>query len=246
MKIYLGFDADEMVACAVARESIMRQTADADIHRISRLSLGENYTRPTSRRAPTGALWDDLSEAPMSTDHAIARFFVPWLCDYTGWAIFLDGDILCRRDLAAMMASADPQYAVVCVQHPPLLAEGAKKDGAVQIAYPRKNWSSVMLFNCGHPANRKLDLVLLNCLPGRDLHRFCWLQEDQIGVLPARWNYLVGVNPGMEDPAIVHFTTGVPLIAAHAHDPFSDEWYATAALAGYKLSRPAPPLEQVG
>jgi hypothetical protein len=245
-RVYLGFDANEIVACCVARESIIRRTPNADVHRISRLSLGAHYTRPTSCQPGTGRLWDDISDAPMSTDHAIARFFVPWLCDYTGWAIFMDGDVLCQANLDVLLAYADPAIALHCVQHPPLLAEGAKKDGAAQLAYPRKNWSSVMLFNCGHPANRQLDLHTLNSLPGRDLHRFCWLQDAEIGALDPKWNYLVNVNEPLDNPAIVHFTLGVPLLAAHAHDPYSDEWYAMAMHAGYRIGRLARQLDHAG
>jgi len=245
-RVFLGFDPDEIIACTVARESIARQTPDVDIRRLSRITLRDAYTRPTSRQAGTGRLWDDLSDAPMSTEHAIARLFIPWLCDYQGWALFVDGDIVCRRSLTRLAPYLDERYAVVCVQHPPLLEEGAKKDGAVQLAYPRKNWSSVMLFNCSHPANRKLDLTLVNTLPGRDLHRFCWLQDEEIGALPAEWNHLVNVHPPMADPAIVHFTLGVPLLPAHAHDPFSDEWWALAQQTGYRITRPARPVEMVG
>lgn len=247
LKIYIGFDAEEMIACNVARESIMRQTRGTDIHRVSRLSLGEAYLRPTSR-ASTGSLWDDISDAPMSTDHAIARFFVPWLCDYRGWALFVDGDVLCRADLSELLDSyCDERYALYCVQHPPLLAEGAKKDGSTQLAYPRKNWSSVMWLNCAHPANRMLaPLGVLNLWPGRDLHAFAWLSTDQIGELPAKYNYLVNVSAPMTDPAIAHFTLGTPLIPGHEHDPFADEWYASAQKAGYSVSQPERQLEQAG
>lgn len=248
LRVFLGFDADEMIACAVARRSIEQHTPHATIHRVSRLSLGDAYTRPTTRQGPHGALWDVISEAPMSTDHAIARFFVPWLCDFHGWALFMDGDILCRQNLADLEAFIDERYAVMCVQHPALLAEGTKKDGAIQQHYRRKNWSSVLLFNCGHEANRILSPdEILNTVPGRNLHGFNWLDDNEIGALPPEWNHLVNVNPHTNDAAIAHFTLGTPLQAAHAYDPYSDEWYAVAALAGYRLTRPArPALEQAG
>lgn len=223
LRIFLGFDQQERMGWEIARHSLLSTTASPlDIQPLSRETLGEIYTRPVAHKQ--GQRWDVISDAPMSTDHAIARFFVPWICGYQGWALFADGDILCRCDIADLFACADDQYAVLCVQHPPLDAIGEKKDGAIQLAYPRKNWSSVMLFNCRHPANRLLTPEYVNAIPGRHLHAFCWLQAKEIGMLPPGWNYLVGVNPPMPNPAIVHFTLGLPSLPAHAHDPFAEEW----------------------
>jgi lipopolysaccharide biosynthesis glycosyltransferase len=188
---------------------------------------------------PSGQLFDELSGAPMSTDHAIARFFIPYLRAYQGWALFVDGDILVRADIRDLFAWADDQYAVQVVQHPPLLEEATKKGGQIQQAYPRKNWSSVLLFNCGHPANQLLTLEAVNGWPGRDLHAFSWLKDREIGPLPARWNYLVGVNPPQTDPAIVHFTLGTPDTKGHEADPFADEWYAAARTLGYTFDEEA-------
>ena len=239
--VWIGWDPGEMEACTVALWSIV--ATSRSLKWVSRrLALAELcakglYWRQTDRRG--GRLWDMISDAPMSTEHAISRFFVPYLSDFTGWALFVDGDVLFRADVADLFALADPQYAVQVVQHPPLLKEGVKKDGAAQLAYPRKNWSSVMLFNCGHPANRALTLDTLNTWPGRDLHAFRWLGNDQIGALPARWNHLVNVNPPCADPALVHFTEGVPLLPDHARDPFADEWFRIATSAGYRFPAPA-------
>lgn len=169
----------------------------------------------------------------MSTDHAIARFFIPYLCQYQGWALFTDGDVLFRDDVLQLFALADERYAVQVVQHPPLLEEGDKKAGHVQQSYRRKNWSSVVLWNCGHQANRVLTIDVLNAWPGRDLHGFTWLADDLIGELPARWNHLVGVNPPSADPAIVHFTKGTPDMPGHEADAFAGEWMSTAKTLGY-------------
>lgn len=244
LRIFVGFDADEMMACTIAVESLRRQSqSSVNINRISRLSLTPNYLRPTERR-DDGRLWDLISGAPMSTDHAIARFFVPWLCDYQGWALFVDGDVLCRRDISELFALADDRYAVMCVQHPPLLEEGLKKDGAIQTSYARKNWSSVMLLNCGHWANQKLTLDVVNTWAGRDLHAFSWLNREEIGWLPPEWNYLVGVNAPLPDPAIVHYTLGLPTLPQQADAPFAGEWWEIARRCGYQVPA-AIALEQI-
>ena len=234
-RIFIGHDVNETVAANVARESLLSHTdpSAVDIDRICRLSLWRQYRRPTTRM-PSGQLFDELSGAPMSTDHAIARFFVPYLCGYEGWALFLDGDVLVREDIRKLFALANDDYAVQVVQHPPQLEERDKKGGQIQQAYPRKNWSSVMLFHCGHPANQRLTLDVLNTWPGRDLHGFTWLDDDQIGRLPARWNYLVHVHDFDPTPALVHYTLGVPDMEGHAGDPFAPEWFGIKHALGYE------------
>lgn len=225
--VRIGWDPGEALAYAVAAASLQQTSPAAHAEPLVLRSLQQAglYQRP--RSIVDGRFWDVLSNAPMSTEHAIARFFLPWLHP-RGWVLFTDGDVLFRKNIADLFALADDHYAVMCVQHPPLLAEGTKKDGQLQVAYPRKNWSSVMLFNCSHPANRVLDLDYLNAATGRSLHGFNWLNNDQIGALPPEWNYLVGVNPPMADPAIVHFTCGTPDLPAYAQSPFADEWLAIA------------------
>lgn len=238
LKIFVGFSADEMIESNVAEQSfrMKARTVRPDVRRISRFTLGDAYVRETGYL--DGQRWDVISNAPMSTDHAIARFFVPWLCDYQGWALFTDGDVLCRTDIGELFAQRDEKYAVMCVQHPPLFRDGLKKDGAVQTVYARKNWSSVLLFNCGHPSNATLCPDTLNLAPGRALHGFEWLKDDEIGALDPAWNYLVNVNPPMADPKIVHFTEGAPFLAGHDQDPFADEWFSLARIAGYRFERP--------
>lgn len=210
MRVFVGHSTNEAAATDIAERSLATGARQFPFitERISRQSLGGAYTRPTEIR--DGHLWDVLSSAAMSTDHAIARFFVPWLCGYSGWALFVDGDVLFRRPVEDLFALADDRYAVMCVQHPELSDTTTKKLGDRQQAYTRKNWSSVMLIHCGHVANTRLTLERCNTLPGRALHRFDWLMDDEIGALPPAWNYLVGVNPVIVDPAIAHFTLGTP------------------------------------
>jgi hypothetical protein len=240
MIVWIGWDPAEMVAANVATHSLRSKAAfTPSIHRLSMLELRQKgvYIRETDWHAETHSLWDGPSNAPMSSEHAITRFFVPYLAGYKGWALFVDGDVLFRADVGDLFALADDRYAVMVVQHPPLLKEGLKKRNQPQTAYARKNWSSVCLWNAGHPAHRTLTLEELNTWPGRDLHAFKWLKDDEIGALPARWNHLVNVNPPDPDPALVHFTEGTPNLPGHDQDPFADEWFAVASACGYKFPR---------
>jgi len=233
-RVFVGFDPREMRASVVAEWSIRARARErVQIERIGRLSLLRDYHRPTQEI--DGRLWDVISRAPMSTDHAIARFFVPYLCGYQGWAVFMDGDVLVRRDIGDLFALADPQYAVQVVQHPELVDDGVKKGGsAMQIPYPRKNWSSVILWNAGHPSNRKLTVDVCNTWTGLELHGFRWLADEEIGALPPEWNYLVGVNPVQADPALIHYTLGDPSTIGYVGH-FADEWAAIARVAGYAI-----------
>ncbi len=237
--VFIGWDPRELVAWNVAKHSLQTHALRrADVHRLAlpELVVHQLYTRPTDY-LPNGGYLDTISDAPMSTGHAIARFLVPYLCGYEGWALFTDGDTLWRDDLARLLECADPAYAVQVVQHRYVPLDTVKMDAQIQTRYARKNWSSVMLFNCGHPANRALSVHLVNTVPGRDLHRFCWLDDALVGTLPARWNVLIG-HSSIEDAALVHFTEGVPDMPGYEHQPFADEWYDMARACGYMLPRP--------
>lgn len=162
----------------------------------------------------------------MSTEFAISRFLTPILAQ-SGLALFVDCDTLAMQNVARIFDLVQPDKAVMCVKHEHNPTETVKMDGQVQTRYSRKNWSSVMLFNCDHPSNRKLTLEMINSLPGRDLHRFCWLEDHEIGELPPQWNYLVGHTelPEGVDPAIVHFTDGIPSMDGYENVEYAGEYF---------------------
>lgn len=216
MRVMLGYDPAEHAAYTVARFSIERRTSRPV--RVSPIVLSDLqrarlYTRPTTYNH--GQLWDIVSGAPMSTEFAISRFFIPHLVDSDDdqWVLFADSDIVCLVDIAELFNLADPRFALYCVHQPPLWSTDTKKVNKRQIPYTFKNWSSVMLWNVKHPAHRALDISTLNTVPGRDLHAFSWLDFDLIGKLEPRWNWLVNVNPEPPSPAICHFTLGGPWLA---------------------------------
>jgi hypothetical protein len=226
LKIYLGFDPREADAFAVARHSINRHLILPIPVRglvLTDLRTGGLYNRPTSRR--NGRLWDDISDAPMATEFACSRFLVPLLAK-TGWAVFMDSDMLVRTDMMKLFTLADPTKAVMVVKHNHQPPEGVKMDGQLQVRYARKNWSSMVMFNCDHEANKALTVEMINSLPGRDLHAFKWLDDDLIGELHPRWNWLVGHSDPMIDPMIVHFTEGLPSLPAYADCAYANEWRA--------------------
>jgi hypothetical protein len=229
--IWIGHDPREQDAFQVAVESIRAHLSEPI--EICAMALpvlfGHGlYQRPTCRR--DGRLWDVISDAPMSTEFAISRFFVPLIAQSycqqpSDLALFIDCDMLARADLAELFALADPTKAIQVVKHDYQPAEATKMDGQVQLAYPRKNWSSVMLWNLRHPANRALTIAKLNTWAGRALHGFQWLDDSFIGELPAEWNHLVGVYPENPDAKLVHFTLGVPTMEGYADCEHAPEWW---------------------
>ena len=237
--VYIGFDPNESAAFAVARQSTRNyMTHPLSVYGIvlADMQRAGLYTRPTELRrsaADRPILWDVISDAPMSTEFANSRFLTPHLAKAWAaredagagaWALFMDCDVMVRTDLNELSALLDAKYAVMCVKHRHNPTGVVKMGGQVQTAYARKNWSSVCLYNLSHPANQKLTLEKINTLPGRDLHRFCWLEDDEIGELGPEWNYLVGHTKAKVEPKIVHWTDGWPGLPGYEKTAFADEW----------------------
>jgi hypothetical protein len=233
-----GAEAREAIGAAVFTFSAIRRTTEP----VRFTPLLEKalrfrglYTRPHEIR--DGVLWDVISAAPMATDFAITRFLLPWLSD-ADFVIFADGsDMLFLDDPFSLFCLADRKYAVQVVKRDWTPTETVKMDAQIQTAYPRKGWSSLMIWNRTHPANEALTLEDVNCRPGRDLHRFYWLADDEVGELPLRWNLLSGVDPtSVADlstigrPGLVHFTKGLPTMAGHENDPWAPEWRRELAI----------------
>ena len=132
-------------------------------------------------------------------------------------------DMLALADPVELFALADDNFAVQVVKQQHAPSETFKMDGQRQSAYARKNWSSVILWNWAHPGNRQLTLEMVNTLPGRDLHRFCWLNDWEIGELPVEWNYIVGVTTAPVKPKLLHFSLGTCELGCY-DPPWSDLW----------------------
>jgi lipopolysaccharide biosynthesis glycosyltransferase len=221
--IYIGFDPREIQAYLVAVQSIVSRThIRPKALVLSELMKQGLYTRPMHRQE--GRLIDEISEHPMSTEFAISRFLVPYLAK-EGWALFVDCDVLALVDLDELFALADPRYAVMCVKHDYKPASFEKMDGQLQSSYFRKNWSSVCLWNCDHPANEALSTDYINTVPGRVLHAFSWLKDEEIGELPPAFNYLVGETSSTVTPKLIHFTNGIPTMKGYETCHYSREWF---------------------
>lgn len=227
-KIYIGFDSRERLAYDVARHSIVKRTNPKEVEimpiKLASLSKRQILSRPIEQR--DGKMWCPISQAPMATEFAISRFAVP-LLEHKGWVLFVDCDIVCRRDIKELFALVNPKFAVMVVKHGYTPTETTKMVDQPQTTYPRKNWSSVVLWNCDHPSNAKLTKEMLNSVPGRDLHAFSWLSDEEIGELPKQWNWLVGVDgDAPADVGILHYTLGGPWLPGWKEAPGDGLWKA--------------------
>lgn len=215
--VFVGWDSREEVAFEVCRFSMLRRSTIP----LSVVPLKQEDLR---RRG----LYHRVADPLASTEFTYTRFLVPHLSGYRGWALFCDCDFLWLDDVARLVDLADDRYAALCVQHDHRPTEETKMDGAKQTVYPRKNWSSLVLYNCAHPANRTLSVDVVNRETGKYLHRFQWLEDSQIGALPERWNWLEGWSRPPADgvPGAVHFTRGGPWFAPWRSVTYADLWLA--------------------
>lgn len=210
LRVFVGYDPRESIAYHVACHSVLtRCSAPVSFFPLSLDTLRPCFDRPRDPK--------------QSTDFAFTRFLVPMLSGYEGWSLYVDCDVLVREDLSRLFALSDDRYAVMVVKHDYVPSTKTKFLGQTQTAYPRKNWSSVMLF---HNARcRALTREYVHTAGGLDLHQFKWLEDDEIGEIPARYNHLVGEVEENPDAAIVHYTLGGPYFEEKRDCEFSDEWF---------------------
>ena len=208
--VFIGYDPAEAVAFHVCANSIIRQA-----------------TRPVSIIPLALNLLDDYTEthADGSNTFTYSRFLVPHLMQYQGRAIYLDGDMVLLDDIAQLDQLFSDTVAVQVVKHNYTTKRSTKYLGAKNENYPRKNWSSVILWNCAHAKNQQLNPKYVEQNIGTHLHRFGWLDDHDIGELPIGWNWLpdeLGENPQAK---LLHYTLGTPCFEEFSSGPQADAWH---------------------
>jgi len=220
LKVYVGWDPREDIAWEVCRHSILRRTdrTQVEVHPLiqSELRAEGLYQRPVDTLA--------------ATEFSLTRFLTPHLAGIEGYAIFVDCDFLFLTDIRSVIEEIDPNKALSVVKHDYQPKETSKMDGCVQYPYPRKNWSSFMVFNCAHPAVRALTPDVVDVAEPAYLHRLQWLNDSEIGELDKGWNYLEGwYAPQYDKLRAVHYTLGGPWFEGTMECDFSDLWLAEHA-----------------
>lgn len=212
IKVFVGYDHSEAVSFNVLSHSIQNNSSVPVAIIPVRLSQLEG-------------VFNRDRNALQSTEFSFSRFLVPYLCDYEGWAIFMDCDMLVKADIKELWDQRDDRYAVQVVKHNHQPEETVKFLGAVQTKYEKKNWSSVMLFNC--KKCKALTPEYVNTASGLQLHQFKWLESDeQIGEITNDWNHLVGYDKYRKDAKLVHYTTGGPYFEEYQNCDYAEDWFA--------------------
>lgn len=214
-RVFVGWDSREDIAYQICRRSILARASEPV--EVSRL-------RQDTLRAH-GLYWRE-ADPLSSTEFTFTRFLVPHLAGYEGWALFCDCDFLWLGDISELVGLTDDRYAVICVHHDYRPPERIKMDGKIQTQYPRKNWSSMVLYNCGHPSNKVLTPDVVNRETGAFLHRFQWLDDSEIGAVPETWNWLEGwcQRPKGGAPNVIHYTRGGPWFENWQDVDYAREW----------------------
>lgn len=193
LQIFIGWDSRETIAYQVLCHSLITHASGP----ISITPLVQSSLRRS------GVYWRS-TDTRASTEFSLTRFLVPYLCEYKGTAIFMDCDMLCQDDIYKIIP--DTAAAVSCVQHEYTPSTSIKMDGCTQSIYPRKNWSSVMVFN--NEQCRLLSPEYVNQATPADLHQMKW--AESIYSLDPTWNWLVGEYTPNPDAALLHYTLGGP------------------------------------
>jgi hypothetical protein len=226
VRVIIGADSREPEATRVALKTL-RETSgiEGEVLNVPKLRDQGLFTRVEDTR---GRRYDFASQAYCSTEFANARFLVPLLG--SGFVLFTDCDVVFQRNVRDLLVEVKTQHAVSVVKHRSA-QQGygfLKMDAQPQQEYSRKNWSSVMLFNCDHPANRRLSLRDVNERPGRDLHAFYWLNDHEIGALDPCWNWLVNAQDKPAGKGIAHFTLGGPFTPGWQGASHDEIWLEAA------------------
>lgn len=216
--VFIGYDPREAIAFHVCANSIIR-----------------NSSRPVSIIPVALSLFKDYSETHTDgSNHFIyTRFLVPYLMSWSGSAIFIDGDMIVRGDIAELWDLRDLAKDVMVVKHNYKTKMKTKYLGSKNEDYPRKNWSSVILWNCSTFPNRKLTPEFVQGQPGSFLHRFSWLDDERIGELPIEWNWLPDEFGPNTDAKLLHYTLGTPSFHEFADTPQSEEWHRERIFTEY-------------
>ena len=210
INLYVGYDEREAIAYHVFCHSVIKNTSIPVKITPLVLSQLKEFNETHQDR---------------SNDFVYSRFLTPYLNEFNGWAIFADGDMICQADLKELIGMADPNKALMVVKHDYQTKASIKYLGNINENYPRKNWSSVILWNCSHPKHKILTPEFVSSQTGKFLHRFSWLDDDDIGELPVEWNWLACEYEKNTDAKLIHYTLGTPCFKDFRDTDMAEIWY---------------------
>ena len=220
--VFVGYDPREAIAYHTCVNSIIRHASQPVAIIPIALNLFQDYKE---------------THTDGSNHFIYTRFLVPHLMGFKGWAIFIDGDMIIRGDIVELWNLRELDKDVMVVKHDYQTCMPVKYLGAKNEDYPRKNWSSVILWNCNSFPNRQLTPEFVQTSSGSFLHRFSWLDDDRIGDLPPEWNWLPDEYGPNLNAKLLHYTLGTPCFQEFADTPQGNEWHRERILTEYCQQR---------
>jgi lipopolysaccharide biosynthesis glycosyltransferase len=212
LKVVVGFDQRESIAYHTFTQSIIEKCSMPLIIIPLAMNTLKGYKE---------------THTDKSNDFIYSRFLTPYLNNFKGWAIFADGDMICQADIKELWDLMDESKALQVVKHDYKTKAKKKYLGNVNEDYPKKNWSSLILWNCSHPKHKILTPEFIASQTGKYLHRFSWLDENEIGELPKEWNWLAIEYPENKNAKLIHYTLGTPCFKEYKESDMADIWYQT-------------------
>ncbi len=210
INIVVGFDQREAVAYHTFTQRIIEKSSVPVFFIPLAVNTLKRYTETHKDR---------------SNDFIYSRFLTPYLNNFEGWAIFADGDMICQSDIRELWDLRDESKALLVVKHDYVTKANRKYLGNINENYPRKNWSSLILWNCAHPKHKILTPDFIAQQTGQFLHRFSWLDNSDIGDLPKEWNWLAIEYPINNSAKIIHYTLGTPCFAEYRDTDMAEIWW---------------------
>ena len=213
LPIYIGYDPVEPVAWHACVSSIIEKSSIP----VSFIPLNLSNIR---------GIFNRERDDKQSNSFSFSRFLVPYLSNFSGPAIYMDCDMLVTVDIAQLFEEIADQSdkAIYVVKHDYDVEYQKKYLGTKQYPYPRKNWSSFVLWNCAHEAHQSLQPNYIETASGLELHRFKWLADSEIGDLSHEWNWLVGHYNDPENAKNIHWTLGGPYFESYRDAEHASLW----------------------
>ena len=209
INIFVGFDQKE----SIAYHAFVQSLIDSSSIPLSITPLAENNLNIYNEKHLDG-----------TNKFTYSRFLVPYLMNFKGWAIYFDGDMVCLSDVKDLIRNFDTNKAVSVIKHDYKTKNSVKYFGQKNEDYPRKNWSSVIIWNCEHPKNKILTPDYIESMNGAFLHRFKWLDNVEIGELDKKWNWLAVEYPEIKDANLIHYTLGTPCFEEYKNTSMANYW----------------------
>jgi lipopolysaccharide biosynthesis glycosyltransferase len=210
IKIVVGFDQREAIAYHTFSQSVLEKSSLPVLFLPLSMNTLKGYKETHNDK---------------SNDFVYSRFLTPYLHNFEGWAIFADGDMVCQSDIKELWDLRDETKALQVVMHDYKTKFNQKYLGNTNENYPRKNWSSLILWNCSHPKHKVLTPDFISSQTGKYLHRFSWLDDEDIGELPIDWNWLAIEYPNNPKAKIIHYTLGTPCFKDYRNTEMAVTWH---------------------